>query len=870
MVLALMAAVVSTAAAQVVQGSGVTMLRVTVLDQTDAALVIAQVTLTSPAGAERTAMVDARGVAEFIDLAPGTYQVRASAESFRTTSLPVNVRRGQNQTTLRLAVAAIEQSVVVQDQSAADRRDNGFTQTLTQDEIDALSDDPDEMADQLAQMAGPGAQIFVDGFRGGRLPPKDQIQQIRFNTNSFSAEYHEAGMVRVEVITKPGMGGWRGRANFGFGDESLNAKNAFAPTEEPQQNRRYNLSYQGPLVKGRTGISMSVDGTDNYDSRTIVAKPPTGEVNSLATQTTVGMNANFRVDQLLGTGNNLHAEYSRRNNERGNQGVGDFDLPSRAYDTENNTDTFRVRNTRVLSKKVFSELKFEFINTNSTTIPLSLDPTIRVNDAFTTGGAGQSGERNSREFEIAQNFDFTIGRKHSMRAGVLFEAGWWDSTQRSNGNGTYTFTNNLAFQLGQPATYSIRVGNPLVDYSQVKGGWFIQDDFRPKKTLSVSLGARQEIQTQMNDQWNIAPRAAFTWNASKATVVRGGYGIFYDWYESNIYEQTIRVDGTHQIDVIVQNPGFPVVEGGGDHLPASIIRAADLTQPIIQQASIGLERPITKWMGFRADYMMNRGASTLRSVNVNAPLDGVRPDPTVGNITEIQSTGKQSSDRLTLNANIRYDKRRMFANVMYQLGSVRNYADNATSLPSNSNDPNADWGPSARDVRHRAFFMVNTPIGRGIRAGFNLQASSAVPYTITTGRDANGDTVFNDRPAGVGRNSARGAAQFNASLRLNKSIGLGKAGAGPMGPMGMPMPPPPPASGAMAQRGPGGGDGPQIMVMEGGANQRYRIDFYAQISNLFNNVNYNTYVGNLQSPYFGTATSAGMARRIEIGASFGF
>jgi hypothetical protein len=207
---------------------------------------------------------------------------------------------------------------------------------------------------------------------------------------------------------------------------------------------------------------------------------------------------------------------------------------------------------------------------------------------------------------------------------------------------------------------------------------------------------------------------------------------------------------------------------------------------------------------------------------------------------------------------------------MYQLGSVRNYADNATSLPSNSNDPNADWGPSARDVRHRAFFMVNTPIGRGIRAGFNLQASSAVPYTITTGRDANGDTVFNDRPAGVGRNSARGAAQFNASLRLNKSIGLGKAGAGPMGPMGMPMPPPPPASGAMAQRGPGGGDGPQIMVMEGGANQRYRIDFYAQISNLFNNVNYNTYVGNLQSPYFGTATSAGMARRIEIGASFGF
>ena len=97
---------------------------------------------------------------------------------------------------------------------ASERRDNGFTQTLSQEEIDALSDDPDEMAEQLAQMAGPGAQIFVDGFRGGRLPPKDQIQQIRFRTNSYAAEYHDAGMVRVEVITKPGMGAWRSRADL--------------------------------------------------------------------------------------------------------------------------------------------------------------------------------------------------------------------------------------------------------------------------------------------------------------------------------------------------------------------------------------------------------------------------------------------------------------------------------------------------------------------------------------------------------------------------------------------------------------------------------------------------------------------------------
>ena len=156
----------SMAAGQVVQGTGVGgTLRVTVLDQTEAALIIAQVTVVDSTGTPFTAAVDARGVAVFENLNPGVYQVTATAESFRPIATPFTVRRGENRTTLRLAVATIEQTVVVQDQSAADRRDNGFTQTLTQDEIDSLPDDPDEMADELARMAGPGAQIFVDnGF----------------------------------------------------------------------------------------------------------------------------------------------------------------------------------------------------------------------------------------------------------------------------------------------------------------------------------------------------------------------------------------------------------------------------------------------------------------------------------------------------------------------------------------------------------------------------------------------------------------------------------------------------------------------------------------------------------------------------------
>ena len=887
-VASLMFASTSIAAAQVVPGTGVGgTLRVTVLDQTEAVLVIAQVTVVDANGVEHVSAVDSRGLAVFENLNPGPYQVKATAESFRPIATPITVRRGDNRTTLRLAVATIEQTVVVQDVSAADRRDNGFTQTLTQDQIDSLPDDPDEMADELARMAGPGAQIFVDGFRGGRLPPKDQIQQIRFHTNSFSAEYHEAGMIRVEVITKPGMSGWRGSSNVGFRDESLNATNAFADEKGPEQMRRYMVNFSGPLAKGKTGLSLSFDGNSAYDSRTIVAQSPqSGTVNGLAVSPTEAMNFTARVEHLLSPTAQVRAEYTRRQNERSNLGVGDFDLPERTYATDMNTDTFRLRTTNVIGKKMFSEFKFEFNNSTNATLPGSLLPTIRVNDAFTAGGAGQSGVRNAQEFELAQNFDFTIGRKHSMRAGVLLEAGWWNSTQRTNSNGTYTFTSTDAFNAGRPTNYVIRTGDPLVDYSQVKAGWFLQDDFRPSRTLQISLGVRQEIQTQVASRFHLAPRAAFTWNASKKTTVRGGYGIFYDWYESNLYEQTIRVDGQHQVDVIVQNPGFPVTDGGGTRLPASVIRSASLGQPVIHQASVGLERPLTSWADLRADYMFTRGHDTLRSINVNAPVAGVRPDPTVGNISEIQSSGKRASDRATVALNMRYAPRRIFGMVQYQLGSSRNYADGATALPSDSLNPGLDWGPSAQDVRHRIFFNFNSPVGRGVRLSLGMQGSSALPYNITSGFDTNGDTVFNDRPTDVERNSARGASQWTANVRLNKSIGLGGARAGgpgfPGGPGGMPMPPP--SGGVAAQRGPGvaaqrgpggggpgggGGDGPQLMVMEGG-NQKYRLDFYMNIQNAFDHVNYNAFIGNQQSSFFGTATSAGPARRIELGASFGF
>ena len=870
----LVAAVVLTGTTAAAQSRGGASLRITVLDETAAVLPGATVLLVGDDGVEHTLQVDEVGVVVAADLTPGTYTVGATFPGFRAASAAITLKRGVNQTTLTLSVAMSEE-VMVEEADPSERRDNGFTTTLTRDEINGLSDDPDEMADQLAEMAGPGAQIFVDGFRGGRLPPKDQIQQIRFRTNSYAAEYHDAGMVRVEVITKPGMGAWRSRVTFGFRDESLNARNAFADTRPPDQVKRVQVSSQGPIVKGKTSVTFSVEANQAYDSQTIVAATPAGDVRDVVRRPNDVVNANIRVEQALGPGSALRAEYQRRTQDRRNLGVGDFELPEHAYGTGSVTDTIRLRNTRVLGKKAFSELKFEFVQSSTENTSFAQTPTLRVLDAFTGGGAGQTGTREGRQFVLDQSLDFTV-RKHAIRAGLLFEAGRWDSTQQTNANGTYTFSSLADFQAGLARTYTRRVGDPAVSYSQYQAGWYVQDDFRLKRNLQVSLGLRQEVQTHVDDKWNLAPRAAFTWTVAKINV-RGGWGVFYDWFESGSYEQTVRVDGIKQVDEVIVNPIFPVTAtSAGTRLPASRIQtAANLGQPVVQQASVGFDRNLKTWLGIRGDYMWTRGYRMLRSVNVNAPIDGVRPDPLVGNVSQLQATGERAQDRVNVGVNVRVPDRRIFGNVMYQWANTRNYADGPLSLPSNSNDPDADWGPAMQDVRHRVFFMANFPLTYGLRAGLNVQATSGRPYNITTGLDGNGDTVFNDRPAGVGRNSARATGQVTADLRITRSFNLGGRLGG--GPEGVPMggPPMPPPGGAAAQRGmgggPGGGDGggPQMVVMEG-SNSRYRLDLYANIQNLFNRTNLNSFTGNQLSPFFGVATSAGPARRVEVGATISF
>jgi hypothetical protein len=841
-------------------------LHVTVVDQTGAAIPSARVTINKH---QQTLVTGKLGEAYFGDLAPGKYQLQVAAEGFAPVTVKdVNVRAGANNLEVKLGVANVQEEVTVR----RDKREAGTdprgasSMVLTEEQIAQLPDDPEEFEQALRNLAGPGATFRVNGFRGGKLPPKSQIREIRFRTNAYAAESHESSFMNVDIFTKPGLENWHGGFNFGFRDESLNARNAFAPARAAEQNRRFGFEFGGPLWKKRTSMFLSADGVNSYEAKTIFALLPENIFNDSTRQPWRTLNLNARVEHLLTPTHTSRVEYQRNATRRDNNGVGAFDLPERGYTTDSAEHVLRFADSGAVDKKLFNEVRFQTIWQSVDIDSLSDATTIQVLGAFSSGGAQISSSRRSRELELADNLDIPF-KKHGLRAGFQLEASAYNSTDFRNQNGAFIFSSLEAFLAGQPTTFTQRSGAGRVDFDQVQFGWYAQDDWRIHKSLTLSFGGRHELQTNLSDRNNFMPRAGFAWSPFKKgnTTIRGGGGIFYDWFAAETYEQALRVNGQRQSDLDVRNPGFPDPFAGGTAitLPASRIQIdPNLRMPYIAQASIGVEQALPHNMRLMSQYSYRRGIHQLRGRNINAPVDGVLPDPGAGVVTQIESSANSFNHILFVNFNwAKFGKFMIGAG--YVLSKTTDETDGALSLPANNFDLRGERGPSAQDTRHRFNVLANFRLTKSLSLSSIFNASSAKPYNITTGFDDNNDLSVNDRPAGVGRNSARGAGQWDLSSRLSWGFSFGKK---------------------PDKQGIGG---PQVRIIRGGADsgemlgamgsmpsgpddKRFRMQFFIQATNLLNHVNLIGFSGVLTSPLFGQPTAAMPGRRIETGMRFGF
>src|SRR5262245_53508563 len=342
-------------------------LKITVVDPSNAVIVGAKIEVRpiAPAAAAPPAQESgARGDAVFTLLEPGRYVIHVESPGFEPyEARDVRLRAGDMSRTVKLPIAKFAETVQVgrdPRERASDPRSDAFATILGQAEINELPDDPDQMEQVLRDLAGPGAVLRVNGFRGGRLPPKNQIQQIRFRRNMFAADVHEPGMIAVDVTTKPGLDAWRGSTGIGFRSSALNARNAFAPVKGDEQYERYGFSLNGPLWKQHTSLALSADGVDAFDTRTIVAALPGGYFNDSVRKPNDAINFSARLEHMLTPSQMLRAELQRNRTTLENLGVGDFDLAERGYTQSRTEDVLRASVAGSIRKTLYNELRLQW------------------------------------------------------------------------------------------------------------------------------------------------------------------------------------------------------------------------------------------------------------------------------------------------------------------------------------------------------------------------------------------------------------------------------------------------------------------------------------------------------------------------------
>lgn len=965
-----------------------------VTDSLGAIVVGATVTVVPQNGRQRQVQTNANGEFTITGLAPGKYTVKAIAANFALyENTDVDVVSGRNELFVILIVAGLEEEVEISNsEGVSTDADNSAGATVIKGkDLEALPEDPDELEAALQALAGPsagpgGGQIFIDGFTGGRLPPREAIREIRINQNPFSAEYDRLGFGRIEILTRPGSDRFRGSAFFNFNDESLNSRNPFAVNRAPSQTRTYGGNISGPIKAGKSSFFLDINKRD-IDNNSIInalVLDPAFNVTSFRRDVQVPtkrFSIAPRVDYAINDKNTLVFRYSYSRGTSENQGIGDTSLLSRAFNSSNRDHEFRLTETMIVNSKTVNETRFEYSDSRREQIGDNSIPTVSVPAAFTGGGAqvGLSFSR-SKVWEL-NNFtttSFGKNNQHSVKFGGRFRNISIDDRSESNYGGTFFFPgffgadpadidgDGVVSPLEQyrakvvglvgaqynPTQFTITTGTPELGVSRFDTGLFITDDWRVSPALLLSFGLRYENQTNISSNMNFAPRFGFAWSPGAGgarapkTVFRGGAGVFYDRFSENLTLQADRFNGVNQLSLLVSanetdpirraaalallaQPSFTL--GGVTNAPTAAqilaalpqsnnIRAVadDLQSPYTMQMALGVERQLPKNFTLAAFFISSRTLHVLRQRNTNAPicplqtncLNAPRPDPTLGNVYQYESSGTLNQNQLVLNfrTNIS-NKYTLFGN--YRLGFANGDSDGAFSSPAYAYDLTGEYGRSSFDVRHNFVIGGNINLPWAFSLNPFITASSGRPFNITRGIDLNGDGLSTERPtfaelgsrcnelginaswcdisgndpnAIIPRNFGQGSSYFAVNLRLSRSFGFGKSAE--------------PAAGGGGQRGGGGmGGGFPGMGGRGGGGMRggggggggstgkpYNLNVSINANNLFNNVNFNTPVGSLASSRFGQPTSiaggfggfgggggfgsSGANRRIELQTRF--
>ncbi len=985
--------------------------RGTVKDDTGGVIPGAVVTLANQTGTIQTVNSGADGTYVFRGVPPGSYTVSATYAGLQQEgSIAVNVVASQSAPgNIVMTVQTQRQEVTVTDTStntvSTEPANNATALVLKQEDLDALPDDPDDLEADLQALAGPAAgpggnQIFIDGFTGGRLPPKESIREIRINSNPFSAEFDKLGYGRIQIFTKPGSDKFHGQGYYDISDGIWNSRNPYLTVSPPFRTQLFGGNVSGPLGK-HGSFFIDAERRQIDDNGIITATIPNSNfLGSQAYQnyySTPQRRTTFspRVDYQLGANNTLSFRYSYLDNNRLVTGIGSFDLPnltigsigfpSSGYTQDTTEQTVQAVETAVLSAKVVNETHFEFDRTYQTTKSQSESPTLDVSQSFVSGGSGYSAPGFPHSYDLqnyfeAQNYTSVTWGAHTTKFGVRVRTTLLNDSSPRNFNGAYEFlggtfpllASNFQPVAGQttkltsiqqylttiqllnagytsayitgtlgygPSKYTVNTGNPYIGFNQSDFGPFVQDDWRVKPNFTLSLGVRWEAQTNIPDHNDWAPRVGFAWSPDAKggkgrakTVIRGGWGMFYDRFAIGNVETALRYNLSNQFTYTLDNP--TLYNAAFDTpIPLSDLTSATsnaaqryqidshLRTPRLMQTAIGVDRQLFSHTTLSVNLMNSRGTHELRTVDINAPypIPGAlppgasefvggsrgtansnnvccRPFGDIGDIYDYQSDGIFKQTQVMVGVNSQVGKwLTLFSR--YSHSNAHSDTDGLGTMPADPYDFAADWGRSSLDISNNLFIGGSIAARWGLRISPFLVAHSGTPFNITTGTDL----YLQGTGQPTARPSVVNASQFYYGVPLP-----GDYNPDPLVPQ--------PGTSDMIERNAGTGPGyiglnlrvsktwgfgtTKFQGQVGGARaggggryggrgfggetteHRYNLTLSVNARNILNHENLNTPNGALTSPYFlestgitggfGAEATASNQRRIDLQLRFAF
>ena len=681
---------------------------------------------------------------------------------------------------------------------------------------------------------------------------QDAIQEFDVITQMAPAEYGQAIGGIINIATRSGGNEFHGSAFGFFQDGRLNTLHYYA-TEKPETSRIMGgFTLGGPIIRDKAHFFFSYEGDDN-DYYTFVTQPrnpgqhPAGWVEHLTM---------VRIDYRPNERDMFNFRFNGTNNTWVNLFVGEWDDETTGWDEVRYSYTFQANYVRWFGTDMVNELRFAYTRQNYKGDPYT------ESGPFHWHGNGNGGKGltlpynvNDSNLQLLDNFTIMTDT-HTFKFGADYiRVGNWGAN-RNWGDGAWEFWgNNLEFDPGVPASYpkwyQRRLGPDDYEVPDNLISFFVQDQWDISDNFTINYGLRWEYEDFFTripskavlfdgevspDLNNFMPRIGFTWRPWEDgnTVIRGGYGRFYNQVPGNqavfIMINTVNTLGWITIwedNGIMSYPNPPVI----DVLDPSVFWGKDVMDseaelPKLDQFTIGISHQLTRSTAVHADFTYNRGSQLWGMVNRNArdPVTGLRPDPNWRCLATQSAILSSEYKGLLTRLEHRFPRGVLNVSYTYAYAYDNNRGDPNSAGVTDQFDLDVDWGPSPNDIRHRLVVSGFVELPFGFNVSGVLSYRTAAPYSQREGRDINGDDFTNDRPPGVPKNSERGDNWSTLDLRFTKFFSL----------------------------------------------DRYRVEFFAEVFNLFNAVNFTSWRNNIYDENFGEPTWAADARTWQLGFRFDF